>query len=88
MWQITYTSGRTTSEGIPTLADALAFLRTLYSDAVFYSDDSLAIAQEDDADIEDLCTREGARILCWEDEASSVNDPGVYAVASITWIEE
>ena len=66
-YEISYTDGRT--DEASSYADAIAIIRAEYPDAV----------TEHDGDLSDA----GDRTLCWSDEASSLNDDGANAVASI-----
>lgn len=68
MYRINYTNGASDVE-CDTYDDAVAVIRREYPDAEIGHDGDLSDS--------------GDRTLCWADEASSVNDSGANAVASI-----
>jgi hypothetical protein len=67
MYEITYTDGRT--DTAETYEAAVAIIEAEYEEAEIGHDGDLSDG--------------GDRTLCWADEASSVNDDGANAVASI-----
>jgi hypothetical protein len=84
MYTIHYSNGQSPVD-VTTLQDALDHLTAEYPAAVFVTDDGIDLICEDATTDEDLRSRDGARVLCWADEASSRNDDGAHAVASIRW---
>ena len=67
MYEISYTDGRTVETD--SYEAAVATIEAEYPDAAIGHDGDLSDG--------------GDRTLCWADEASSVNDDGAHAVASI-----
>ena len=81
MMTIHYANGRLVNA--TSLQDAMDRVKDDYPTVSFRDDFGYEILFADEDVVYDMTIREGARLLCWENDERSVNDDGQHAVASI-----